>query len=192
MSTFIELFGVDQRRRRQLYTDKYSHVLVVFDTELVLVEASRRRDYVAAAARRVPVPIPGRMLVMRLLRLAPKFGSLKLSIRELRPLTPAALAAAYPGRVGRVRKEQIQSAVLKGSLFADLKIEYASETYGGPMELWFTISLTEDAEEVRIALSRMLGDRFRADRRTLLPAVMGALSAARTANDIGHDLAPKR
>jgi hypothetical protein len=32
---------------------------------------------------------------------------------------------------------------------AGLEIEYASDTYGGPTELWFTISLTEDAEEVR-------------------------------------------
>ena len=192
MSTVIGLFGVDQRRKRQLYADKYSHVLVVFDTGLILVEAARRRDYLAAALHRIPVPIAGRSLATALLRVTPKFGSLKRSIAELQPLTPETLAAAYPGRVRRVRKDQIQSAVLKESLRADLKIEYASETYGRPMELSFTISLTEDAEKVGAALSTILGDRFHIDGWSPLATVMDALSAARTANDVGHDLAPKR
>ena len=192
MSQFIGLFGVDQRRRRQLYTDKYSHVLVVFDTELILVEAAPRRDYIAATAHRVPLPIPGRTAATALLRIAPKFGSLKRSIAELEPLTSETLAAVYPGRVRRVWKDQVQSAVLKGNIRADLKIEYESDTYGRPMELKFTISLTEDTEEVHVALSTMLGDRFRVARRSPLAAVMDALSAAHTANDIGHDLASTR
>jgi len=192
MATFIGLFGVDQRRRRQLYTDKYSHALVVFDTGLVLVEAARWRDNLAAAAHRVPVPIPHRTIATTLLRVAPRFGPLKRSIAELRPLTPETLAAAYPRRVRGVWNDQIRSAVLKGSVRADLKIEYASDTYDRPMELWFTISLGEDAEELAAALSTTLGDRFRVDRRSPLAAVADAVSAARIAGDIVHDLAPKR
>jgi hypothetical protein len=38
----------------------------------------------------------------------------------------------------------------------------------------------------------MLGDRFRVYRRRVFAALMEAVSALRTANDIGHDLAPKR
>jgi hypothetical protein len=192
MSTFIGLFGVDQRRRRQLYTDKYSHVLILFDTGLVLVEASRWRDYLAAAAHRVPVPVPHGRLTTTVLRVTPKFGSLKRSIMELQPLRPETLAQAYPGRVRRVRNHQIRSAVLKGEARADLKIDYDSDEYGGPMELWFTVSLTEETAEVRSALSTMLGSRFRVERRSPLASVMDAVSALRAANDIGHDLAPKR
>jgi hypothetical protein len=187
----IGLFGVDQRRRRQLYTDKFSHVLVVFDTGLVLVEASRWRDYLAAAVHRAPLPVPHGKVTTTVLRGAPKFGSLKRSIAALRPLTPETLAAAYPGRVRRVWDHQIRSAVLKGDVRADLRINYASEQYGRPMELWFTISLTEDAGKVGAALSAMLGERLRVQRRSPLAAVKEAASALSTANDIGHDLAPK-
>jgi hypothetical protein len=193
MSQLIGMFGVDQRRRRQLYTDRYSHVLVVFDAGLILVEAARWRDYAVAAARRVPVPFPHRTATTTLLRLAPRYGSLKRSIAELRPLTPATLAAAYPDRVRRVRQSQIRSAVLKkGGFRADLRIEYESDTHGRPMELWFTVSATEDAEDVEAALSSMLGGRFRAEDRSPLAAVVDAVSAARTATDIAHDVVPKR
>ena len=188
----LGLFGVDQRRRRQLYTDRYSHVLAVFDAGLVLVEAARWRDHAVAGARRVPVPFPHRTVTTTLLRVVPRFGSLKRSIAELRPLTPETLAAAYPGRVSRVRTDQSVAAVLRGRTRADLKIEYASGTYGRPMELWFTISLTEDAGAVAGALAAMLGDRFRVDDLGPLALVMDAVSALRTADDIAHDLAPKR
>jgi hypothetical protein len=60
------------------------------------------------------------------------------------------------------------------------------------MELSFTISLTEDAEKLGAALSTMLGDRFRVDGRSPLATVVDAVSAVRTANDIGHDLTPRR
>ena len=192
MSTLIGLFGVHQRRRRQLYTDGYSHVLVVFDTGLILVEAARWRDHIAAAAHRMPVPIPGKMVATALLRVAPGFDSLKGNIVKLRPLTPETLAAAYPHRVRRVWKDQIRSAVLKRGLRGDLKIEYASQRYGRPMELWFTISAWEDAQEVRAALSAMLGDRFRADRQSPLATAVDAVSAARTVHGIGDDLAGLR
>jgi hypothetical protein len=191
VSTFIGLFGVDQRRRRQLYTDKYSHVLVVFDTGLLLVEASRLRDYLAATLHRAPVPVPHGKVTTTVLRVAPKFGSLKRGIAQLEPLTPETLAAAYPGRVRRVWSHQIRSAVLRGEIRADLKIDYASDTHGKPMELWFTVSLTEDAAELGAALSRMLGERFRVDRRSPLSVIKDAVSVLSTADHIGHDLAPK-
>ena len=189
MSTFIGMFAVDQRRKRQLYTDKYSHVVVVFDTGLIVVEAAPVRDYLVATAHRVPVPIPGASVARSVLRLGPKFGPLKRSIAQLEPLTPETLAKTYPNRARRVWNDQIRSAVLKGGRRADLTIEYASDRYGAPMELWFTISLAEDARRVRALLATMLGDRFRVGRRGLVPTVVGAFSAARTVGDIGHDLA---
>jgi hypothetical protein len=140
----------------------------------------------------VPVPIPGKTVAIALLRIAPGFDSLKRNIVTLRPLTPETLAAAYPDRVRRVRKEQIRSAVLKRGLRGDLKIEYASQRYGRPMELWFTISAREDAQEVPAAMSAMLGDRFRADRKSPLATVVDAVSAAHPVHGIGDDLAGLR
>ena len=188
MSTFIGMFAVDQRRRRQLYTDNYSHVVVVFDTGLILVEAAPVRDYAVATSRRVPVPVPHAQLARTVLRLVPKFAPLKRSIAQLAPLTPETLAASYPNRARRVWNDQIRSAVLKGNRRADLKIAYASDRYSSQMELWFTISATEDPEPVRAALATMLGDRFSAHRRSVFSAVGDAFSAAGTASDIGQDL----
>lgn len=193
MSTFIGMFAVDQRRKRQLYTDKYSHVLVVFDTGLILVEAAPMRDYGVATWRRVPVPVPHATAARTLLRLTPRFGSLKRSIAQLgEPLTPESLAAAFPTRARLVWNDRIRSAVLTGNRRADLKIAYESETYSGPMELWFTISFFEQAEQVRAALATTLGDRFRTKRRNALAAASDAWSAAQTAGDIGHDLTGRR
>jgi hypothetical protein len=189
MSTFIGMFAVDQRRKRQLYTDYYSHVVVVFDAGLILVEAAPVRDYAVATTRRVPVPVPHAQLARTALRLVPKFAPLKRRIAQLEPLTLETLAASYPNRARRVWNDQIQSAVLKGNRRADLKIAYASDTYSSQMELWFTISLTEDPRQVRAALATMLGDRFSARRRSVLTAAGEAWSTAGTANDIGHDLA---
>ncbi|HET9737501.1 MAG TPA: hypothetical protein VFP78_05220 [Solirubrobacteraceae bacterium] len=189
MSRFIGMFAVDQRRKRQLYTDRYSHVLVVFDTALILVEAAPVRDYGLAAWRRVPVPVPHATAARTLLRLTPRFGSLKKSIAQLGSLTPEILAAAYRTRARLVWNDRIRSAVLTGTRRADLKIEYESATYGRPMELWFTISFFEDGEQVRAALATTLGARFRAKRRNALAAVSDAWSPAQTAGEIGHDLA---
>jgi hypothetical protein len=191
MSTFIGMFAVDQRRKRQLYTDKYSHVLVVFDTGLILVEAAPVRDYLVATAHRVPVPIPHAPIARTVLRLGPKFGLLKKNIAQLKPLTPETLAASYPSRARRVWNDQIRSAVLKGSRRADLKIKYVSDKDSRPMELWFTISLAEDSKQVRATLATMLGDRFRVGRRGVLAAVTDALSVARTVGDFSHGLAER-
>lgn len=189
MSTFIGMFAVDQRRKRQLYTDNYSHVIVVFDTGLILVEAAPLRDGAVVWTRRVPVPVPHAQLARTVLRLVPKFAPLKRTIAQLTPLTPETLAASYPNRARRVWNDQIRSAVLKGNRRADLKIAYASDSYGSQMELWFTISVTEDPEPVRAALATMLGDRFSARRRSVFSAVGDAFSAAGTTGDIGYDLA---
>jgi hypothetical protein len=190
MPTFIGMFAVDQRRKRQLYTDKYSHVVVVFDTGLILVEAAPMRDYFVAIVHRIPALIPHAPLARTILRLVPKFGRLKRSIAQLKPLTPETLAASFPSRARRVWNDQIRSAVLKGSRRADLKIKYVSDRHSTPMELWFTIPLAEDAEQVRAALATMLGDRFRVGRRGVAAAI-DAMSAARTVGDLGHDLAER-
>lgn len=187
MSTFIGMFAVDQRRKRQLYTDNYSHVVVVFDTGLILVEAAPVRDYAVATTRRVPVPVPHAQLARTALRLVPKFRPLKRSIAQLEPLTPETLAASYPNRARRVWNDQIRSAVLKGNRRADLKIAYASDRYSSQMELWFTISVTEDPEQVRAALATMLGNRFSARRRSVRTAAGEVWSTAGTVGDIGYD-----
>jgi hypothetical protein len=191
MSTFIRMFAVDQRRKRQLYTDNYSHVIVVFDTGLILVEAAPLRDDAVAWTRRVPVPVPHAQLARTVLRVVPKFAPLKRTIAQLKPLTPETLAASYPNRARRVWHDQIRSAVLKGNRRADLKIAYASDSHSRQMGLWFTISVTEDPEPVRAALATMLGDRFSAHRRSVFSAVGDAFSAAGTAGDIGQDLADR-
>ena len=191
MSTFIGMFAVDQRRKRQLYTDNYSHVVVVFDTGLILVEAAPLRDNAVAWTRRGPVPVPHAQLARTVLRLVPKYAPLKRTIAQLKPLTPETLAASYPNRGRRVWNDQIRSAVLKGNRRADLKIAYASDSYGSQMELWFTISVTEDPEPVRAALATMLGERFSAQRRSVFSAVGDAFSAAGTAIDIGQDVADR-
>ena len=188
MSRFIGMFAVDQRRKRQLYTDNYSHVVVVFDTGLILVEAAPLRDNAVSLTRRVPVPVPHAQLARTVLRLVPKYAPLKRNIGQLEPLTPEKLAATYPNRARRVWNDQIRSAVLKGNRRADLKIAYASDTYSSEMELWFTISVTEDPEPVRAALATMLGNRFSAHSRSVFSAVGDAFSAAGTATDIGQDL----
>jgi hypothetical protein len=153
-------FRVDQKRKRQLYTHGFSHVAVAFDVGLLLIETSRIRDYAVAAASRIPSPIPHAGLGLRLVRSVPTYHSVERVIDELASVTPETLANAFPGRTRRVWTSQITKAVLRRTHPAQLHIAFNSERHGNDMELWLTVSRTQELDAVRGPMQSMLGDRF--------------------------------
>lgn len=160
MSTFIGTFRATQQRERLLRRNTYSHVVVVFDDGLILIEASPLRDAAAAAVHFVPVPLPHHIKIARhLLQIGPKYGHVEDNLSRLPALAPEAILAAFPGHVRGVDNERIHSATLR-SIPPELRIKYQGRD-GDRHQLWLKLPLFERVDRVASLVSAALGDRFR-------------------------------
>lgn len=161
MPRLIGMFKADQQRERGLLRDDYSHLVVVFDVGLVLVEASPLRDASAAAIHHVPVPLPHHAKqARRLIRLGPKFSHVESKVAAIDQISPEGLAAAFPGHVTRLWNEQITSAVLRRYV-RQLRLRYRSQDHGGEMQVWLKLPLSARIDEVAGLMAATLGDRYR-------------------------------
>jgi hypothetical protein len=158
----IGVFRADQQRERLLLRNNYSHLVVVFDTGIVMVEATPTRD---AVARAVNVPfVPHLKLAKHLMQLVrldtTKFATAEATLTQIESPTPEEIAEAFPGHVRALDDAQIRSAVLR-RIPPELRIKYMSREYGRETQIWFKLPLLSSVDEVDRIVSEALGPRLR-------------------------------
>ena len=160
MDELLGVFQADQQRERRLRRDNYSHLVLVFDTGIIVNEASPIRDEIAAVLHRLPLPLPHHLhQAWRLFRLGPKYGTVESRISEIGAITPDELAKAFPEHVRGLDDEQIKSSVLR-RVPPELRIKYRSD-HVGEQQIWLKLPIFGDVDEVERIMSALLGDRLK-------------------------------
>jgi len=179
MTELIGMFRADQKRERYGFRGRrsrnsYSHLVVVFDVALVLIETSPQRDRAAAIVHGIPgsIPIPLGPIhhiavkqIRHVIRLGPKASYFEAKVLQTTPLTPDGLDEAFPRRARALWNEQITSAILR-RWPPDLKIWYVDRR-GREMQLWLNLprlqfdQITQNVAEAAEIMSVALGSRLK-------------------------------